>query len=251
MALLTLAEMNMLSRYSPENRAINLGQRLSDASTLQCFGDSATSHARIATNPLAGDTVSLLAGSGLDRTGVFDVGSQATYEFTTIPDTVQTPGNVPVLIGATPTESTTNLTAAMQRTTKNAVVCEQHALNTTVVDVCHNDPGCTLTLSTLSGGRIIVQNNNEQLALDQYVFIIRRRVISAEDVSRGRLRFDTGWSQIVEGFASIYSSSTDQTANPYNGTKTLNAGILELSQGTASGTWSAGNVLQMILLGIR
>jgi hypothetical protein len=251
MALLTLAEMNMLSRYSPENRAINLGQRLSDASTLQCFGDSATSHARIATNPLAGDTVSLLAGSGLDRTGVFDVGSQATYEFTTIPDTVQTPGNVPVLIGATPTESATNLTAAMQRTTKNAVVCEQHAVDTTVVDVCHNDPGCTLTLSTVSGGRILTQNNNEQLALDQYVFIIRRRTLTAEDVARGRIRFDTGWSQIVEGFASLYRSPQDQTPENYNGTISMVVGVLELTQGTGTGQWSAGSVLQMTLLGIR
>jgi len=250
MALLTANERALLSQYSTENQAVQLGQRLADASTLQFYGDSATAHVRLAALPLAGDTLTLLAGSAVDRLGLWDQGCSATYEFTTS-GTVAA-GNVPVLIGATPAATATALAAAMQGTTTNAVVAEAHPVDTTTVDLTHNTPGAVLTLATTApAARIVAQNNSEQLPLGEYVFIIRKRTITAEDVARGRIRFDTGWSQIVEGFASLYRSSTDQTPENYNGTTTMTAGVLELTQGTAAGTWAAGSVIQMILLGIR
>src|SRR6516165_3977488 len=100
MALLTAAERALLSRYSYENTTVNLAQKVADAQTLQFYGDSATSHIRIATNPLAGDSIKLEAGGAIDRMGVFDPGCTTTYEFTN-DGTVNTIGNIPVLIGGT------------------------------------------------------------------------------------------------------------------------------------------------------
>jgi hypothetical protein len=249
--LLTAQERASLGQYNGVNAALDIAQRLTDAETLQCAGDSATSHVRLVAQPLAGDTIRVEAHGAMNRLGVWEVGCDVTLEFTTT-GAVTTPGNIPVLLGASLAESAQALALAITRSTIQAVVAEAHALDLGVTDVCHSTPGASLLLSSPApASRIAIQNNQEGLPLDSYVLIIRRRTITAEDVARGRLRFDTGWSTIVEGFASIYTSSTDQTANPYNGTKTFNAGVLELGQGTGSGAFSAGNILQIILLGIR
>jgi hypothetical protein len=250
MALLTAQERAELARFSVVNEHVQLGQRVADAQTLQFYGDSATSHVRLAALPQATDTLRLEAGGAMDRTGVFDPGCDVTYEFTST-GLVTTPGAIPVLIGATLAACALSLAQAITPTTTNAVVAEAHSIDTNIVDVCHNTPGASLTLSTVSGGRIVVQNNAEQLPLGEYFYIIRKRIISSEDVIRGRLRFDTGWASIIEGWASLYRSAQDQTPENYNGTVSTNLGILELKQGTGTGTWSAGSVLQIQLLGIR
>jgi hypothetical protein len=250
MALLTRAEMDLLAQFNAVNGALNVAQRLRDAETLQCAGDTATSHIRLVTLPLAGDTVRVEAHGGVNRLGIWDVGCVVTLEFTTT-GAVTTPGNMPVLIGPDLGQTAQALALAITRSTIQAVVAEAHAIDLGVTDICHNTAGASLTVSTVSGGRCVTQDNNEQLPLDSYVMIIRRRTISSEDVARGRIRFDTGWSSIVEGFASLYRSGTDQSPQPFNGQITMNAGILELQQGTGAGVFSTNNIMQLTLLGVR
>jgi hypothetical protein len=248
-ALLTASERRFLNHATPANWAVDLGRHLADAGTLQCPGDTATSHVRLAATPQPGDLVALIASGATGRDGRWAAGSNATYEFTATGQA--SPGNVPVLIGSTAMQTASNLAAAMQAPTMRPVVtAEAHPLDA-AVDVTHNTYGAALRLSSVSGGRLVTQDNREELAPAEFVFILRRRTITAEDVARGRLRFDTGWSQIIEGFASLYRSSTDQTPENFNGTITTTAGVLELTQGTGTGTWSAGSVLQLQLLGMR
>jgi hypothetical protein len=249
-ALLTASERAELARFSTVNQSVNLGQRVADAQTLQFYGDSATSHVRLAALPQATDTLRLEAGGAMDRTGVFDPGCDVTYEFTST-GAVQTPGAIAVLIGATLAACATALAQAITPTTTNAVVAEAHSIDTAIVDICHNTPGASLTLSSSAPSRIVTQNNQEGLPLGEYVYIIRKRTITNEDVTRGRLRFDTGWTSIVEGFASLYRSIQDQTPENYNGTVSMVQGVLELTQGTGTGQWAAGSILQLQLLGVR
>jgi hypothetical protein len=54
---MTAAERTILNLAQPANLAVDLAQRISDASTLQCAGRVATSHVRLAQQPQAGDTL--------------------------------------------------------------------------------------------------------------------------------------------------------------------------------------------------
>jgi hypothetical protein len=250
-ALLTAEERASLARFNIVNGVINLGQRLTDASTLQCYGDSATSHARLVTQPQAGDTVRVEAHGAMNRLGVWDVGCDVTLEFT-MTGAVTTPGNIPVLLGASLAQTAQALALVITRSTVQAVVAEAHAIDLGVVDITHNTPGAALLLSSPApASRIVLQNNQEGLPLDCYVMIIRKRTITAEDVQRGRIRFDTGWTKIVEGFASLYASSSDQSPNNYTGQISYTGGVLELSQGTGSGQFLSGNVMHLYLLGVQ
>jgi hypothetical protein len=103
------------------------------------------------------------------------------------------------------------------------------------------------------GGRIVTQDNREELPPAEYVLLMRRRTISPEDTARGLIRFDTGCTKIVEGFASLYRSATDQSPEPFGGTVSYQAGVLELTQSTggAATQFAAGNVMHLFLLGVR
>ena len=189
MALLTAEERASLGRFNVINQHLDIAQRLTDAETIQCVGDTATAHARLLALPQPGDTLRVEGSGALDRTGSFVPGCDVTYEFTTGPPV--SAGHVPVLIGATPAETATTLAAIITRTTTLPVVAAAHSIDTTTVDVCHTIPGAPLTLSSSAGGRCVTQSNNEQLPIDCYVLILRRRTITAEDVARGSIRFDT------------------------------------------------------------
>jgi hypothetical protein len=196
-ALLTASERRVLNHATPANWAVDIGQHLANGGTLQCPGDTATSHCRLAANPLAGDTLTLVAGGAYGRDGLWAPGGCATYEFTATGQA--SPGNVPVLIGATPGDTASNLAAAMQAPAMRAVVsAEAHPLDAAVVDITHNTFGASLAVSSVSGGRIVTQDNREELPPSEYVFIIRRRTLTNEDVLRGLIRFDTGWSRLVD-----------------------------------------------------
>ena len=249
MALLTADERASLRRFNAVNEAVQVGQRLSDASTLQCMGDTATGHIRLVSNVQIGDSIAVFAGAACNRQAVFIPGSDITYEFSSTGSV--TPGNLPVLLGATSAQSAINLAEIIARTQCTVVRAEAHPVDTNVVDIVHIVPGGVLTLTAQAANRIAVQSNNEGLAPADFVMIMRKRTISAEDVARGRIRFDTGWSKIVEGFASLYRSSTDQTAENFNGVVTYDSGKLELAQGTGTGQFLAGNVMHLMLLGMR
>ena len=251
MTLPTADERALLGQYSVVNTAVNLAQRLTDASTLQCVGDTATGHVRLVNNVQPGDSVAVFAGGGFNRQAAFVVGSLATYEFSSTG--VVTPSSVEVSLGVSSAESASNLASVVARTQYTVIKAEAHPLDTNVVDIVHIIPGGVLTLSVnaQAASRVMTQSNNEGLAPAEFLMIMRKRTISNEDVVRGRIRFDTGWSSIVEGFASLYRSSTDQTPENFNGTVTMNYGILELSQGTGTGQYVQGNIMHLILLGTR
>ena len=125
-----------------------------------------------------------------------------------------------------------------------------HPTDLGVVDVCHLVPGAALVLTASGGTRLVVQNNGEQLDVGHYAFYMLNRTLSAEDVSRGRVRLDTGLRQIVVAFGDLYRSATDTTPETYTGVITSRGGVIELTQGTASGVFGAGNVAHFLVLGV-
>jgi hypothetical protein len=127
----------------------------------------------------------------------------------------------------------------------------QATADTATVDVCHLVPGAALTLTASAGARLVVQNNQEQLPQGAYALYVLRRTVTAEDVARGSVRIQTGWSTLLNGFARLYTSASDQAPDPYNGQATITGGVLSLEQGSGSGTWGAGNVIELTLFGVR
>src|SRR6516162_2915511 len=132
MALLTADERASLGRFNAVNEAVQVGQRLSDASTLQCMGDTATGHIRLVSNVQIGDSIAVFAGAACNRQAVFIPGSDITYEFSSTGSV--TPGNLPVLLGATSAQSAINLAEIIARTQCTVVRAEAHPVDTNVVD---------------------------------------------------------------------------------------------------------------------
>jgi hypothetical protein len=241
-----------LNQSQPANLAVDLARRVSDASTLQCAGRPATSHVRLAQQPQDGDTLRVEAHPG-EQEGVLVPGLTCTYRFTTtgtVPD-----DTVPVVIGASVTETASALAQAINGQQSGVL---RAAVDGSTVDCTHRTPGAALGLTAAAGtpadpppsARLVVQNNQEQLPQGPYHLYVLRRTVTAEDVSRGTLRVDTGLTTLLSGFARLYTSASDQTPDPFNGQATITGGVLTLGQGTGNGTWSSGNVVELLLFGV-
>jgi len=246
MAVLTASERAILTNAMPANAMVNLGQRLADAGSLMSAGRVATGHIRVGTNAVDTDTVTIAA-SGATRDGVFVPGSTVTYEFETTGGV--TAGNIQVTPGGTAALTATALAAAVGSAQGGVVRAVAHATNTTVVDVAHQVPGGTLTITTSSGGRLLVQSNAEGLAKGEVQLYTLRRTVTAEDVTRGRIRLDTGLTTLLSTSLRLLTSATDQTVIPYNGTLSTTGGVVELPQGTAGGVFAANHILDVTAFG--
>ena len=105
----------------------------------------------------------------------------------------------------------------------------------------------TLTLATASGGRVVVQNNAGQLAAAAQALYSRRRVVTAEDVTRTRIVVTTGLSALDSYTVRLVTSATDNTPVAWNGTVTATGGVLELSLGATP--FAAGHVVEVMAIG--
>ena len=104
--------------------------------------------------------------------------------------------------------------------------------------------GTTLALAeSTAGARVAVQDNAEEVAAADRVLYPIRRTVTTEDVTRGRIRIDTGLSNIDSYSVDILTSATDYTRIAWaGGAATVTGGVLELDN--AGGTdWAAGNVV--------
>jgi hypothetical protein len=245
MALMTPADVTLLTSSMPAAVATNLGQRLANAGTLQTIGRLATGHIRLATNPNDADTVTILA-AGAVQDGVFLPGSQATYEFE-VSGGVQ-PGNILVPRGATAALSAQALATAIQGGHANCTAA-LHPTDAAVVDVAQQVQGAALTLSTTGGPRVVVQANNEGLPKGEYQLYLLRRTVTAEDVARLRIRINTGLSAVLTLVVRLFLSATDLTPDNYNAAPQITGGIIELPQGTASGIFNANNIVELLVFG--
>jgi hypothetical protein len=54
---MTASDRQLLNLATPANTLVDLARRVSEASTLQCAGRVATSHVRVANQPMDGDTL--------------------------------------------------------------------------------------------------------------------------------------------------------------------------------------------------
>lgn len=244
MALLTPTEAIQLNKQFPLAAKLRTGDRLRAAESLQMAGRVASSHARLNANANDTDTVTVTVG-GVSTGGVALPGSTRVYEFDT--GGAITAGRVLVTIGGTAALSATALAAAIRANQGTVVSAVAHAVNTTVVDVAHRVQGGTLSLATASGGRIVVQNNAGQLAAAAQALYSRRRVVTAEDVTRTRIIVNTGLSALDSYTVRLVTSATDNTPVAWNGTITATGGVLELSLGATP--FAAGHVVEVMAIG--
>lgn len=247
MPTLTADQRRRLNNSSPLARSLSLGQLLADSTSLRSEGRIATSHIRVGTNANDADTVTIAAGAAT-KDGTFFPGRTAVYEMDN--NAASAAGNTRVTIGGTAALTATALAAAINATQGRYVRAATHATDTTVVDVAHLVQGGTLVVTTASGGRMLVQDNAGTLAKGEQAIYWRRRVITAEDVARTRVRVDTGFTSIDTFTARLMVSATDMTAVPYNGTITATGGVLEFTLGSAGGILVAGHILEVLIFGL-
>lgn len=209
---------------------VNWGEGLLDQ------GRPATGHVRIAVNANDADTLTITAG-----------GLAVVYEFESAGGV--TAGRVPVTIGGSAGATATNLRAAILANQGHLLNSAVHGTDTTVVDLALITPGGALTLAeSTAGARVVVQDNAEELARAQRRPYGHRRTITAEDVTRGRLRVDTGLASLSYWRMNILTSATNSVRIAATGAQSASGGVLEMDN--AGGTaWSAGNVLDVLAWG--
>lgn len=242
MALLTPTEATQLNKSSPLSFKLHLGDRVRVAESLQMAGRVASGHIRFTANANDTDTVTVTVGGA---PGV--PGSTRVYEFESTGGV--TAGRVLVTIGGTAALTATALATAIRANQGTGILAAAHATDTSVVDVTHRTPGAVLTLATTSGGRLVVQNNGAQLAVTAQAVFATRRTITAEDVTRARVRVATGLSAIDTYPYKVLTSAANQTPLPYNGAATVTGGVIEFSLGSAGGILAAGNILEITAYG--
>ena len=246
-APLSTGEQAALSKSSPIAAATQLGVRLLRGESLQNAGRVATGHIRLVTQPTDADTITVTAAAATVQ-GRVVLGSSAVFEFDS--NSAVTPGTVAVPIGATAALTAQTLLLAVRGGLGGVVRASVHPLDITTLDVAHTVPGGTLTLSTSAPAtRIALQANDEQQDDSPMIVWMCTRVVSAEDLARGRVRVDTGLVQIRNVLVAIHAGQQDTTDKPWNGTLTVTGGILEGTMGSAAGALNAGNVLNFLLLG--
>lgn len=233
MAALTAPQLRVLNNLATFPRGSSPGTRIFNGETLQHPGRIATGHIRVATNANDTDTVTV---------------NGVVYEFDT--GGAITAGRVLVTIGGTAALSATALATAISQRQGNSLKAAAHATDTTVVDIASRVVGAPFALATSSGGRLIVQDNGEELARNQYLRVRIDRVVTAEDVTRTRVRVDTGLTSLVgRPNYRIITSTALNTELAWNGTTTVTGGVIEFTVGTAAAL-AAGNLIILDVEGL-
>jgi hypothetical protein len=202
-------------------------------------GRPATGHIRIAVNPTDADKVTVTNGAA----------NPVTYEFDN--NAAVTAGNILVTIGASAAATATNLATAInaqQGKGGYAIVAAAHPTDTTVVDLV-NTSGAALNLTeTTAGARVVVQDNAEETQMVPTKLYSVRRVIVAEDVTRLRIRINTGMTAILNYIYRLQTAAANNAEIGYNGVVTVTGGVIEFDFSGATDP-AAGNVLTVIAVG--
>lgn len=199
-------------------------------------GRSATGHVRLAAQPVDGDTVTVTV-AGVAVTYEFDSGGGVGG------------GRVAVTIGVDEAATTTNLRTAINAQQGGVLASAVHGTDNRTVDLAVLTRGSTFSLAESTAGvRLVVQDNAEELtAADRYLFPLARTV-TAEDVTRGRVRIDTRLTAITTYLFRLRTSATNNAEVAYNGTLTVTGGVIELDDDGATDL-AAGNVIDLIVVG--
>ena len=197
-------------------------------------GGHTTGHIRFLSQAIEGDVVTITVGSVV-----------TSFEFDT--DSILSGNNVGVTIGATLAATVTNFVEKIGSSIGLFISAFQHATETGVVDcIAKFDATSISFLENTGGARIALQSNGEtQVGQAVYLYTVRR-TITAEDLARGRIRFNTSFTSIINYVYNITSSATLGTAVLYAGTIAENGGALEF---TAS-VLAVGNVMRLWAFGL-
>lgn len=194
-----------------------------------------TGHVRLLTQPLEGDVITITVGTIATR-----------FEFDT--DSIVAGGNIAVTIGATVAATAANLVAKIGSSIGLILSAFQNATDTNVVDMIAKLENASIIslLESTGGVRFALQLNKEaQQGQVLYLYTVRR-VVSAEDVSRGRIQFNTSFSALINYVYNMTVSATLATAiTTYAGTITENGGVLEFT----TSVLVAGNVIRLWVVG--
>jgi hypothetical protein len=207
------------------------------------YGRLATGHIRLSGNPADTDTVTITVTLPGASTIV------QTLEFDG--DSAITSGNVSVTIGGSAAATATNLaTAITANFDSQELTGVVHGTDTTVVDVAVQQQDWALTLAEVdSGGNIVLQDNAEELASELQHLWQHSRTITAEDVTRGRVRVDTGLTTIRFSLFRVRTASNDNTEIAYNGTISTSGGVIEFDDNGGT-DMAAANILDLLVLGV-
>lgn len=200
-------------------------------------GRQATGHIRVAVLPNDADTVTVTV-----------AGVATVYEFDN--NASVGAGNVAVTIGGTAAITATNLANAIKLNQAGRIAAAAHGTDTSVVDVRVLSAGATLALAeSTAGARVVAQDNGEELSPAVLLAYAGSRTLTAEDVTRGRVRFDTGFASVRLWQAIIRESSASLFATSWNGAATLSGGVIELDN-SGSEDWAAANVIEVLAHGV-
>lgn len=208
--------------------------RIINDSIVRWKGAPAYGHVRMTANANDGDTVTVTVS-----------GVAVIYEFDN--DASITAGNISVTIGGSAATSAANLATAITANQPLAVSATQHATDTTVVDILALESGASFSLATNAAARITVQDNGGEMAEDLLYLWARSYTVTAEDVSRGRVRFETGFDDITYTLFRIRTSTSDNTEIGWTGTASTSGGAVEFP--IAGGEPAAGRRINLWALG--
>jgi hypothetical protein len=243
---MTPTQITQLNTASPLGASLQLGDRLRQAESLTLPGRTASGHIRIVTNPNDTDTLTVSVGP-VSVGGRLQPGKGVVFEYEVSGGA--TGDNTVIPRGATAALTATATAAALRAALGGHLSATAHPTDTTVIDLVCLTPGAPLTLATASGGRVLVQDNGEELEEARYGLFLLKRAVTAEDVARARVVIPTGLQGTLY-YAVRWLSALGVTID-YNGTVTVAGGVLDLPQGTAAGVWAAGTVVEVLALGVR
>jgi hypothetical protein len=243
---MTPIQVAQLNTSSPLAAEVRLGDRMRQAETLTLPGRCASGHIRIGTNPNDTDTLTLAVGP-VSVDGALRLGKGVVFEYE-VAGGAQ-PENTLIVRGATAVLTATATAAAIRSALGGHLSATVHPTDTTVIDLVCLTPGAPLTLASASGGRVLVQDNGEELEEVRYGVFVLRRLLTAEDVTRARVVVPTGL-QGTPYYTLRFLSALGVTID-YNGAATMSGGVIEVPQGTAAGVWAAATVLEVVAFGLR
>lgn len=199
-------------------------------------GRCATGHIRLAALPNDADTCTVTV-----------AGVATVYEFESGGGVGG--GNIAVTIGGTAAITATNLKNAILLNQAGLIGAAVHGTDTTIVDVRVFAAGATLALAeSTAGARIVVQDNADELTPAILMPYLASRAVTDEEVTRGRVRFDTGFASVRSWQAIVRESAASLFSVSWNGAATVSGGIIELDN-SGSEDWEAANVIDLLAYG--
>lgn len=216
-----------------QNVALNIGMSQVDA------GQVATGAISFISNPADGDTVAVTIDT---EAVIYEFDSNATVGA----------GHVTVPIGGSSAVTATNLAAVMAAQSQRAsLTATQHATDTTVIDLVGMKAGAPLTITESTGGvRLSVQDTGNEREQTTLYWFAQRREVTAHDVLRARIVFNTGMQTVVWWNVVVQTSPTEPLATGFDGEVLITGGVIEV-ENTGSTDFALGQMIVVIAAGVQ